>query len=213
MSRMPVLIGVALVVCFAAGLAAGWLLPVRQQPVGPTAPSSDSPAPSPSPRVVYLPKESTPYPRPSGPMSLVKVEHWAYRYSGGPIDCWLDVEETGQQTQNNWVFTGKGGSLSFPLASEGTIHFMIRHPLYGPEKTPGAPSRPCSRCRGEGGRAWFRRWGWRYWYRKWPASRSVVWLGKAAPLEFRVAGTGEGSASEGGHGRHPVDVRGAGTAR
>jgi len=43
MSRMRILIGVALVACFAAGWAVGWLLPARQRPAGPAGPSSHSP--------------------------------------------------------------------------------------------------------------------------------------------------------------------------
>jgi hypothetical protein len=132
MSRRHILIGVALVVCFAAGLAVDWLLPIRQQLVAPAAPSRSSPATSPSPWIVYLPKESITQVT-STRQRILNVEHWAFRYTGGPIDCWLDVEETGQPDKE-MVFTGKGAMR--PLASEGTIHFAIRHPLSQPDRLP-----------------------------------------------------------------------------
>src|SRR5262245_11997127 len=100
MSRMRILIGVALVACFAAGLAVGWLLPVRQQPAGLAVPSSSSPPqPLVSPEVltnrsvifrIYAPKASEvslngEWMEAHEPLKLQKADDGVWSATVGPL--------------------------------------------------------------------------------------------------------------------------------
>jgi hypothetical protein len=121
-----ILVGVALLTFLAVGLVVGWLVGVQrpsEQPhlaSGQPGSSKGGPASSSGSWIRYFPEESK-------PLQSVNVDRWTFRYAGGPIDCWLDVEESGQQTMNKLAFIGKGGAWPISVPAQGTFAFIIRH--------------------------------------------------------------------------------------
>ena len=103
------------VVCFLAGCGNSG----NQQAVG-TAASSSTPGPlrKEEPRVQIQSLTADQLAR------IVGVNVWTARYSGGPIECWLEIEEEGQSTLPKRIPDKnvlEAGSVNPP--SEGTIEF------------------------------------------------------------------------------------------
>jgi hypothetical protein len=60
---------------------------------------------------------------------LGRLQAWAFEYTGGPIRCWLEIEETGQQTMTDGEPPGKDPQAKRGrkiAAKEGKIALVIR---------------------------------------------------------------------------------------
>ena len=58
---------------------------------------------------------------------ILGVNVWTAKYSGGPIECWLEIEEEGQATMPKRIPEKDNiGTGSFPQQSDGTVNFWWR---------------------------------------------------------------------------------------
>jgi hypothetical protein len=86
--------------------------------VGPPATKQAGPAPLPTeaPQVQIQPLTADQL------AQILGVDVWTARYSGGPIDCWLEIEEEGQSTMPKRIPEKDNlGAGSVNPPAEGTI--------------------------------------------------------------------------------------------